>query len=100
MLLNNTKVPYKHRRVYRLIGRELYSAPTDKPSGEQEYTLEKMNATEVDRREAVQQFLVPMSSPRGVAIRTRGNFGGALVGQGSIGCRRCGRVSLTTGECF
>ena len=37
----HTGVSHNHRQVYRLIGRDLYSAPINKPLKEQEYTLDK-----------------------------------------------------------
>ena len=38
----DTSVRYNHRRVYRIIGSDLFSAAINKPVNEQEYKLEKL----------------------------------------------------------
>jgi len=43
-MLIRTGISHNYHRVYRLIGRDLYSAPINKPLKEQEYTLDKPNA--------------------------------------------------------
>jgi hypothetical protein len=54
----NTGVRYNNRRVYRLIGRTLYSAPTDKPLEQQEYTVEKSDMAEAPPADATWQVMV------------------------------------------
>lgn len=47
-MLINIGVHYYHCRVYRLIGRDRYSAPTDKLLKEQEYAVGKFRTIEAD----------------------------------------------------
>lgn len=51
-----TQVPYSPRRVYRLIGGNLYSASLGAPLGEQTYTLVRANV--VDARLATENWRV------------------------------------------
>lgn len=51
-----TQVPYSQRRVYRLIGRDLYSAPLGAPLAEQTYTLIRSNV--IDARLAREKWRV------------------------------------------
>ena len=40
-MIVNTEVRFDRRRIYRLIGHDLYSASADEPLEEQEYAVEK-----------------------------------------------------------
>ncbi len=43
-MLIRTGISHNYRRVYRLIGRDLHSAPANKSLDEQEYALDKPHA--------------------------------------------------------
>ena len=57
-MLNNTNVRHNTRCVYRLIARDLYSAPTNRPLAEQEYTLEKANVLDESQAQTPWRVMV------------------------------------------
>lgn len=57
-MVRRTGVRYDHRRVYRLIGPDLYSAPADRPLGEQAYTVEAPAVLEDGQAEADWRVIV------------------------------------------
>jgi hypothetical protein len=48
-MLIRTGIQHNHRCIYRLIGRDLYSAHINRPIEEQSYTLEKANVVADDQ---------------------------------------------------
>jgi hypothetical protein len=50
-MLVRTGVHHNHRRVYRVVGRDLYSALVDRPLREQAFTVEKAGVLAENGRE-------------------------------------------------